>query len=684
MPLRSDTAPRLPPSLAWRVLPLLALLVLAGMFWSVKSVHQDRERRYRHQVEWELQAISQLQSQSVAEWRERRRSDAMALSDDTLFAHAVAQWLRQPAEPEASPVLDRLRTLQERSRYTAVFLVDTEGRLRLSPGEGTRGQLPEPEQQALRRAFTQAEAVLVEPRSDASFAFPFMGLLAPLFDGMEPVGAVWLVSDVRATLYPLLENWPTPSKTAESALVMREGDEVVFLSPLRHNDAPPLTLRLPMDQDGDPAVLAARGERGILYGRDYRGEEVLAMVSAVHDSPWFMVTKLDVAEAFSDIRAREWLALSLPISLALLFVGFLAAFWQWRAWRRERMLKTEVERHMRWLQNAQKAASLGYFAYDVAREEFFMSDMASQIYGLPPDGHMSLAQWVRLLHPEERAQILAVHDRAMKQRTPLRTQYRLIRPGDGQVRWVDVWGEYEVAVTQDRVSQMTGTVQDITERKQAEEQLARYRTALEAQVRLDPLTHVANRLALDEAVAHEWNRAMRSGAPLSLLMIDVDHFKAYNDHYGHVAGDQCLQQVAQALSSAAAREGELVARYGGEEFAVLLPDTDVPKATTLAERICAAVRALGIAHCAAPGRDHVTVSIGVACIHPSAVIMPAPLTASPQSPAGSGFPSATEVAQALFEQADTALYNAKKAGRDRVVACPSSEPLPAVSAMASR
>ncbi|WP_119966533.1 sensor domain-containing diguanylate cyclase [Simplicispira lacusdiani] len=682
MPPSSAPPSRRIPFLSWKALPLLAIVVLAGMFWSVQSIHQDRERRYRHQVEWELQAISQLQSKSVAEWRERRLSDAMALTDDTLFAQSVARWLQQPVEPQASQVLDRLRTLQERARYTAVYLVDTQGQLRLSPGGSAQGPLPEPEQQALRRALAQAQAMVVEPRRDAFFAFPFFGLLAPLFEDMVPVGAVWLVSDVRTTLYPLLENWPTPSTTAESALVLREGDEVAFLSPLRHHGDPPLSLRLPMGQGSDPAVLAANGERGILYGRDYRGEEVLAMVSAVPDSPWYMVTKVDIAEAFSDIRAREWLALSLPISLVLLFAGFLAAHWQWRARRRERALKTEVERNMRWLQNAQKAASLGYFAYDVAREEFFMSDMASQIYGLPPDGRMLLSQWVRLLHPEERTQILAVHDQAMKQHTALRTQYRLIRPSDQQVRWVEVWGEYEVGQDKNLVSRMTGTVQDITERKQAEEQLARYRAALEAQVRLDPLTHVANRLALDEAVAREWNRAMRSGAPLALLMIDVDHFKAYNDHYGHVAGDQCLQQVAQALSHAVGREGDLAARYGGEEFAVLLPDTAVPQAMALAERICGAVRALGIAHLAAQGRDHVTVSIGVACIHPGALAASdRPVATTPPT---SGFPSATEVAQALFEQADTALYNAKKAGRDRVMACPSSPMLlPALSRASS-
>ena len=652
--------------MAWKVLPLLALLVMGGVAWSIQSIYHEREKRFRHQAEWELQAINQLQTKSVSEWRERRWSDAMALSDDTAYAQAVARWLTSPSEPQALPVLNRLRILQERARYSAVYLVDPQGRLRLSPGEGAQGTLPALEMQALERALSQAQAIPLEPRRDAFFAFPFFGLLAPLFDGMEPVGAVWLVSDVRATLYPLLEYWPTPSKTAESALVQRNADSVEFLSPLRHHPhgSQPLHL-LPLTQKDNPAVQAAIGERGILYGHDYRGEEVLSMVSTVPDSPWLVVSKVDVAEAFGEMRTREWLALSLPVTLALLLAGLMAAHWQWRARRRERALKVALERNMRWLENGQKAAAIGYFAYEPERKEFLMSGMASQVFGLRPDGHMTRRQWLGTLHRDDREQVLAAHEQSLQQRTALQLQYRIRRANDQQMRWVQVWCEYETDTAPHHTTRMTGTVQDITERKQSEQELTHYRAALEAQVRLDPLTDVANRLALDEAVAREWHRTLRNGTPLSLLMVDVDHFKAYNDHYGHVAGDHTLQQVAQALATSVGREGDLVARYGGEEFAVLLPNTDAPQALALAQRMTHAVRALRIEHLAAPGHQHVTVSIGGACVHPA---LPTACAAQPTALQNALGPlSATEVAQTLFEQADAALYDAKKAGRDQVV-----------------
>ena len=105
---------------------------------------------------------------------------------------------------------------------------------------------------------------------------------------------------------------------------------------------------------------------------------------------------------------------------------------------------------------------------------------------------------------------------------------------------------------------------------------------------------LANRRALDEALPLAWAQAQQRRRPLALLMIDIDHFKAYNDHYGHVGGDHCLQQVAAALATATQRQGELVARYGGEEFAVLLPDADSAQARVTAQRLCATVRALAL------------------------------------------------------------------------------------------
>lgn len=178
---------------------------------------------------------------------------------------------------------------------------------------------------------------------------------------------------------------------------------------------------------------------------------------------------------------------------------------------------------------------------------------------------------------------------------------------------------------------------------------------------MDGLTQVANRRRFDEALGEEWGRRQRAvlsreparkptdPGELSLIFIDVDHFKAYNDHYGHVGGDECLRRIAQAITSTVNRSADLVARYGGEEFAVLLPGTPAEGAISVAERMRQAVENLAIPHAGSSASDCVTVSLGVAAT-------------GGQIPVN---------AQTLLARADAALYQAKREGRNRwVMAAP--------------
>jgi diguanylate cyclase (GGDEF)-like protein len=167
---------------------------------------------------------------------------------------------------------------------------------------------------------------------------------------------------------------------------------------------------------------------------------------------------------------------------------------------------------------------------------------------------------------------------------------------------------------------------------------------LEAHALLDGLTNIPNRRRFDESFDSEWKRALRAGARLALIMIDIDHFKHYNDNLGHGAGDICLRKVAAALDAAVVRPGDLVARYGGEEFVVLLPDTDEEGAVQIAERLRNEVAALQIPHGHSAVAEWVTISLGVASVVPQTGDHPA----------------------ALLEQADRQLYLAKSSGRNQV------------------
>lgn len=168
---------------------------------------------------------------------------------------------------------------------------------------------------------------------------------------------------------------------------------------------------------------------------------------------------------------------------------------------------------------------------------------------------------------------------------------------------------------------------------------------LDSLARTDTLTGLANRRQFDEVKQVEFHRSLRYGHPLSLLVCDIDHFKRYNDAYGHAAGDQCLRRVAQALRDGCARATDLVARLGGEEFAILLPATDAAHAAQIADRLRLAVARLGIEHKDSDTAAHVTISLGLAQLDPGR----------------------TSTFDDLFMQADAALYEAKAAGRNRCV-----------------
>jgi two-component system cell cycle response regulator len=178
---------------------------------------------------------------------------------------------------------------------------------------------------------------------------------------------------------------------------------------------------------------------------------------------------------------------------------------------------------------------------------------------------------------------------------------------------------------------------DITHHKQSED-------ALQRAALLDPLTRIANRRHFDDFLQREWQRAIRNAQPLSLVVLDVDHFKLYNDTLGHAAGDACLQQVAQALAGLAARPTDLAARYGGEEFVLLFGETPLEHAGRMAEMLRQAVEALALPNPRSPTSPWITVSVGVATIVPTQL----------------------DGIDKLFVCADRAMYAAKAGGRNRV------------------
>jgi len=311
----------------------------------------------------------------------------------------------------------------------------------------------------------------------------------------------------------------------------------------------------------------------------------------------------------------------------------------------------EVFEARRSLELAGEIAHVGYWRYDLPQNRLVWSDEIFRIHGVSKRGYTpNLYAAIRAYHEEDRELASTSFWNAARRGENFDFQARLVRAG-GDIRYVRSRGVAQ-RDEQGNVTSVFSAVIDITEQKRVEDallnanlQAEQANQALRAMALVDALTGLPNRRHFDEAFEAEQKRAAREQTDLGVLMIDLDHFKGYNDLFGHPAGDECLRRVAGAIRGMLMRPGDLVARYGGEEFVVLLPGTDLAGAAVVASVIADAVRGLRMDHPATPA-EIVTISCGVAVF-------------DPRLESGGDL--------SLIERADRALYQAKLAGRNRVV-----------------
>jgi diguanylate cyclase (GGDEF)-like protein len=302
-----------------------------------------------------------------------------------------------------------------------------------------------------------------------------------------------------------------------------------------------------------------------------------------------------------------------------------------------------------WLRLAEKIARVGHWRYALADKSLTWSDEVFTIFGLDPDSCTPApALFFSLIAPEDRDRAMADFTRAIESVSPFEFTVQTL-PGALPGAYVTTRGIPEIDEAGNVIA-LFGVLVDITAQKRIEDDLKKANQvseiankALDTLARHDALTRLPNRRFFDEKMALEFKRAARELQPVGLIMIDLDYFKAYNDRYGHPAGDICLRQVAHAISSVPQRPADMVARYGGEEIVAMLPNTDLAGTETVADMIVQAVRALQLAHDGNP-EGIVTVSCGAAVFEPAR---------DPSSVLN------------LIERADQAMYAAKRSGRNR-------------------
>ena len=297
------------------------LILLAVGIWFFRAQKQMQ----RQSVETNLLSIADLKVRQIAEWRAERVADAAVITSRNALTDSVQKYLSEPTDFERSELLRRLRPVMQRNHFANVLVVDPRKKVKLSLN--SRVDLCPENSSAIDKAFAERQPVWTPFHLSPDDAFPHISLVAPLFSGKEgqgQVGAIVLISDAAQFLYPLIQSWPTPSKTAETLLVRRDGGDVLFLNELRHQKGTALKFRIPLSRTDLPAAMAIKGVTGIVEGKDYRGVNVIAAVLPVPESAWFMVSKVDTKEAFAEWRFRSILIAAFMLGALVLVAA--AAF----------------------------------------------------------------------------------------------------------------------------------------------------------------------------------------------------------------------------------------------------------------------------------------------------------------------------------------------------------------------
>jgi PAS domain S-box-containing protein len=449
---------------SWAFLYALALLVIVAAGFSYYHLEASRIRQEKAA---ELHAIGSLKISEITRWQEERIADIRILSGSRLFRDAVSQW---PGSAELRGGLQQqLRLVCEAGRYANVFLIDTEGDVLIS-GRPAPDNLDIIAKQLVRKAAAGKDPVFGELHR-AQDGMAFLNLAAAVRnDQDQPVAVVVLAIDPNDFLYPMIQSWPTPSHTAETLLVRRDGDSVLFLNDLRHLKDTALVLRVPLSDTSLPAVQAVLGKTGLFVGKDYREVEVLGDLAPVPGTPWFLVTKVDTSEIMAELHYRAIVALILAVVLSLTVAALAAYMYRSRQAAERQQIAEVLRTSAASLADAQRIAHTGSWQWNLENDTADWSEETFRIYGISPrtlTGHRaSSLEWI---HPDDRERVKQARADAMNGTSPYDFTFRILQP-DGTEKTAHVLAEV-VRNANGKPVLVRGTVQDITERQRLEDAL---------------------------------------------------------------------------------------------------------------------------------------------------------------------------------------------------------------------
>ncbi|OIR05583.1 putative diguanylate cyclase YegE [mine drainage metagenome] len=594
----------------------------------------------RLEAQRSITEVGTLKANQIDNWLDDHFTDAGMLSGNSDLLHEVQSWIRGGTRDDARrrQIANRFGEFLNLLHYEAVVLYDASGSVLLNTGEPVPDAQERGKEARAAAASCQHKFIDLHPYQDGNRSIR-LGFMSPLSAGETCFGAIYLVEDPARYLFPLIHYWPNENKTAETQLVRKDGDQVLFLDQLRYRTEPPMAFKLPLDTQQASAI-ALRGKQGLLENaRNYRGKSVLAYATAISGTPWMLVSKVDEDEAYRLVNRMERMAGAMVL-LVFCLIG--AWFWQWRrrvlaeartAILNQRIiadgLRLEGEKRFRTIF---ELTSLPLVRNSLTGEFIEVNEAWCKLFGYSQEEVLSRhLSWQQLTHPDDFEPSDSMLKKMIAGEMPdYKIEKRYLHK-DGSV----LWGIAQVKLVRDEKGEPAftiGTIQDITERKQAEKMIS-------FMAYHDRLTGLPNRALLFDRLSQAMSQAKRDGKSVALLFADLDGFKAVNDKYGHEAGDSVLKMAAQRFL-ACVREVDTVARFGGDEFAVILGNLDDPQqARGVAEKV---VQAFAQGLVLADGSEcNVGASVGISI-----------------------YPENGSAMDNLMTAADQAMYESKRIGKN--------------------
>lgn len=542
---------------------IILLIMLVG-----HNYYRTEEKKVKELIFNEVKSVAQLKAQQIREWLDTRRADAEILSKSKFFAQGLIAVLKNPQPENLERIRERLELMAKAYKYNRFLVLDSKKNVVLSYGAEVPTRLSPELVEVLELAAQQRNVINSDLHRHEDTDFIHLDVVAPFWepDDQEKTVQAFIVLTVDAEdyLFPLIQSWPYPSKTAETLLVKRDNDEVVFLNELKHKKGTAIRLRLPLSQTETPAVQAALGRYGNFEGVDYRGKPVLAYLTPVPNTCWSIVSKMDKEEALAGHRSRSFLIMFLIIFLVVVEILITELVWQ----RREKinfqkMYETETRaRESEELFRVLSESSMTGI-YLIQEGVFkYVNQALAQMFGYELEELIGRLGNVDLTHPDDREMVREYNRKRLGGEVQsIRFEFRGLRK-DGSYFYAEAHGS---AIDYKGKKAILGTLIDISERVELLQEVLNREAELRATLYSigDAVisTDIQGRVLIMNPVAEKltgWKEEEARGKPIQEI------FKIHNEFTGEPAPNPVDKVIEEGVVVGLANHTILISREGNK------------------------------------------------------------------------------------------------------------------------